>query len=68
MTIDEMRASREAFLTPSDIADVLGSNPQAIREQARSDPKLLGFNVIVIGTRTKIPRIPFLKFIGEETT
>lgn len=65
MTLDEIKSSRELFLTPEDVSEVLKSNAHAIRLQAHDDPRLLGFRVVVIGTRTKIPRRPFLEFIGE---
>ena len=65
MTIEEIRQSDEAFLKPADIASLLECNPQYIREQARKDPTLLGFPVVVIGSRTRIPRKPFLQFLGE---
>lgn len=65
MTVDEIRASERVLLRPEDIAPVLGCNPQAIRSAARSEPGLLGFPVLVIGRQTKIPRKPFLAFLGE---
>lgn len=57
MTLDEIRASDKAVLTPAEIAPVLGVNPQSIRV---ADPVDLGFPVIKLGTRTLIPRVPFL--------
>lgn len=65
MTIKEMCNSDEVFLTPAEVAPVLGSDPQTIRVAAQSRPELLGFPVTVIGNRVKIPRIPFLRFVGE---
>ena len=64
MTLDEIRSSDKALLTPNDIAPVLGCNPHAIRLTARSAPERLGFPVIVVRTRTKIPRLPFLRYMG----
>lgn len=60
MTLDEIRASEKAVLTPAEIAPVLGVNPQSIRA---ADPVDLGFPVTKIGTRTLIPRKPFLAFV-----
>ena len=34
-----------------------------LREQAKDEPEKLGFNVIVVGTSIRIPRIPFLNYI-----
>ena len=66
MTIEEIKASQRAYLIPADIAPVLGCDPQTIRDMAAQRPEQLGFPVLRIGSRTKIPRIPFLKFmLGE---
>ena len=66
MTLDEIRNSTKEVLTPADIADVLKADPQDIRLTAKRCPERLGFPVCVIGTRTKIPRVPFLRFMGHE--
>lgn len=63
MTMDEIKKSDRAFLLPADIAPVLGCNPHQIRLTAREYPEALGFPVTVIGTRTRIPRIPFIHYI-----
>lgn len=63
MTIDQIRESDKTMLTPADVADVLKCDPQSIRIAAKQRPELLGFNVTVIGSRTLIPRKPFLMFI-----
>ena len=65
MTLDEIRNSTKEVLTPADIADVLNADPQDIRVQARTAPEKLGFPVIIIKSRTKIPRVPFLRYMGE---
>lgn len=63
MTLEEIIQSDEVFLLPKDIAPVMGCNPQDIRIAARSGG--LGFPVTFIGNRVKIPRIPFLRYIGK---
>lgn len=65
MTIEEIIKSDKEFLIPEDVAEILAVNPHSIRVMAKTRPDLLGFKVIVIGTRTKIPRIPFLKYLGR---
>ena len=65
MTLAEIKESEAAFLTPADIAQVIGCNPNWLRKAAHDAPELIGFPVCVIGTRTRIPRKPFLEFIGE---
>ena len=66
MTLDEIKACDKPILTPAEIADVLNCDAQDIRIQARMAPEKLGFPVIVVKTRTKIPRVPFLRFMGEQ--
>lgn len=63
MTLEEIKNSNEIFLTPKDVAPILKCNAQSIRS---SSPEELGFKIVRIGTRTKIPRKPFLKWLGEE--
>ena len=64
MTLDEILVSNEVYLKPNEVAEILQCDPQCIRVQAQRDPAKLGFPVIVQGSRVRIPRIPFLRFIG----
>lgn len=64
MTIPEMLQSEKVFLTAKDVAPLLQCDPYAINQQAHEDQSKLGFQTIIIGRAVKIPRIPFLKFIG----
>jgi hypothetical protein len=66
MTIEEIKASPKMFLIPADIAPLIGSDPHTIRCTAKQRPDLLGFEFTFTGNRMKIPRIPFLRFLGEE--
>lgn len=64
-TLPELAARHDTeYFTVQDISGVLGSDPQTIRITARQRPELLGFPVILIGNRVKIPRIPFLRHMG----
>ena len=65
MTIKEIKESSKVFLTPADVAGVLGSDPHTVRCTARQRPQLLGFEFAFTGNRMKIPRIPFLRWLGE---
>lgn len=56
--------SSKEILTPADIAPILGVDPHYIRVAARQRPELLKFEFFISGNRTKIPRIPFLRYIG----
>ena len=65
-TLDDLINMDKPFLTPADIAGALGSNPQTIRVTARQRPDLIGFDFTFVGNRMKIPRIPFLRFMGVD--
>jgi hypothetical protein len=66
MTIKELEQSGKDVLTPAEIAPILGSDPQTIRWQAHNQPDKLGFPVIVVKSRVKIPRLGFIRFcVGE---
>ena len=64
MTLKEIRKLDREFLTPGDIAPILGTTGYAITTQVREDKQnginSFGFPTILIGHRVKIPRKPFL--------
>ena len=62
MTLDEIRDFTRDYLTPAQVAEVLGADPQDIRVAARLHPERLGFNVAVVGSRIKIPRLAFIRW------
>ena len=66
MNIEQILKSTKEVLTADDVSEVLACNPHDIRVKARQRPDLLGFPVIVMGSRVKIPRRAFLKFMGVE--
>ena len=63
MTLEEIRMLDREFLTPAQIAPLLGVDPQDVRVAAKQCPERLGFNVSVIGSRVKIPRLAFIEFM-----
>lgn len=63
MTLTEVERMDVATLTPAQVASVLHSDPQLIRVAARQRPELLGFDVIIVGNRVKIPREAFVAFM-----
>lgn len=60
---DLMDIDRE-YLVPSEVAGVLGTSDQWVRVCARQQPQLLGFPTVIMGNRVKIPRMPFLRYMG----
>ena len=61
--LDTIRQMETPTITPAQAATVLGCNPHWIRLMAREKPDQLGFPVTVLGSRTKIPRLPFIRYI-----
>lgn len=67
MTLQEIESSTKEVLTCQDVAPVLQCNPATLHMQAVEQPEKLGFPVIVMGSRVKIPRRPFLIFMNGGT-
>ena len=66
MTLSDIEALDRSVLTPAIVAEYLGCDQQTLRLQARLRPDLLGFPVVCVGTRVKIPKEPFLAFCRGE--
>lgn len=67
MTIREMRESTDDFLTPEDIAEVVGSNPATIRQTVREHPEQFAqYCPFWTGNRLKFPRKRFLWCVTGE--
>lgn len=64
MTLNELQTSDKVMLVPADVCEILGCDPYSINVQAKEDPRKLGFPVCVMGTRVKIPRIAFIKWLN----
>lgn len=67
MNIEEMKGLGKDYLTPKEVAGCLGCTAYAINQQAASDASKLGFQVVIIGKRVKIPRKAFVRFMEGET-
>jgi len=67
MTLEEIRKTDKAFLTPADIGPALGSDPHTIRLTAKLMPERIKFPYTFVGTRMKIPRGGFLKWYDGTT-
>ncbi len=65
MTLPEMKTSSKIWLTAAEVAPVLECDPNYVRWQAQNDPAKLGFPVVVMKTRIRIPRKRFLEYLGE---
>ena len=65
-TLQELIESDKECFCPEDICGGLGVGPHNIRIAAKQRPELLGFTFFFIGTRMKIPKIPFLRKMGVD--
>lgn len=66
LTLAQIAGMEKDFLTPDEAACIIGCDPHRIRVQAATEAgrSALGFPVVRLGQVTKIPRIPFLRFMG----
>ena len=65
MTLEDVKAMDRETITPAIAAAVIGCDPNSIRITAHREPDSLGFPVIVVGSRTKIPRRAFIRFMED---
>lgn len=63
LTLREIKSLDRDIITPAQAAGVLKCDPHYIRVVAHRCPEQLGFPVVVLNSRTKIPRIPFIRYI-----
>lgn len=63
MSLDDLKRIDREYLTPAQVAGVLGCDAQDVRVAARECPERLGFPVCVIGSRTKVPRRAFIAWM-----
>jgi hypothetical protein len=64
VTIEDIKAMTEDFITPAAAASVMKMDTGRLIGYARGGQ--LPFPVVVSGNRVKIPRIGFLRFLGVE--
>lgn len=63
MTLEQLKEMDRETITPAIAAGLLGCDPHSIRVAAHTEPESLGFPVVVMGTRTRIPRRAFIRFM-----
>ena len=66
MTIEDIKKMDKDVLTPSEVAAVLGCDPNKIRAQAKEDIHQLGFPAAKICSRIKIPRAGFISWFENQ--
>lgn len=63
ISIDDVEAMDCETITMTTVGQVLGCNQGALRLQARSDPAMLGFPVVVYGNSVRVPRRAFVHWV-----
>ena len=64
-TLEDIAAIPGEVLTCSEVAPILGADPMTIHAQAMEQPERLGFPVIIMKSRVKIPKRPFIRLMTE---
>lgn len=66
MTLQELEQLPKEMLVPADIAPILGCTPYSINIAVKDGKNPFPFPVIRMGTRVRIPKMPFLKAMRGE--
>lgn len=61
-------ADKRLLVTAEDVCDIIGCNPQSIRNAIKAEGERSGIPAITLGTRVWIKRIPFLASLGISVT
>lgn len=61
--LKDLEAMEGEVLSCEQVAQVLQAKPRTVRKWAKEHPEQLGFPVIVMGDRVKIPKAAFLRFM-----
>ena len=66
--LEKIAKMGSTFITPTQAAPALGCSAYCLSVMAREEKtrSAIGFPVIRVGNRTKIPRLPFLRVMGWE--
>jgi len=62
MTLEDIKRIPKEFLTAADVAAYLQTDPSVVRYQAHEDHAALGFPVVVLKSRVKIPKDRFIEW------
>jgi hypothetical protein len=64
--LERIEALDKDMLVPTDVAKLLGCAPYSINVATRDGKNPFPFPVIRMGTRVRIPKIPFIKAMRGE--
>ena len=62
MKLEDLERIPRNYLTAVEVGKFLGCDPMLIRYMAKNDPDALGFPVIRLKSRTKIPKDGFIHY------
>lgn len=60
--VKKIRMIDSPYLTPAQVAPVLGWNPQCVRIKAREEPNTIPFPVMARGNRVSFPKVDVLRW------
>ena len=66
MTVEDLKKMKEPVISGTMAAKVLGMDSSRLIGYAREHPERIQFPFQISGNRLKIPRIPFLRWLGED--
>jgi len=68
LTLEQLEQFPGEVLTCAQVAPLIGANQHTLHLKAMEAPYMLGFPVIRVGNRVKIPKRPFVTFMREGHT
>ena len=66
MTVEDLKKMKEPVISGTMAAKVMGMDSSRLIGYAREHPERIQFPFQISGNRLKIPRIPFLRWLGED--
>ena len=67
MTLADLEKLPKEVLTPADIAPILGCAPYSINVATKDGNNPFPFPIIRMGSRVRIPKMPFIKAMRGES-
>ena len=65
MTVEDLKRMKEPIISGTTAARLIGMHPTRLIGYAREHPERIQFPFQISGNRMKVPRIPFLRWLGE---
>ena len=65
MTVEDLKKMKKPVISGTMAARVIGMHPTRLIGYAREHPEKIQFPFQISGNRMKVPRIPFLRWLGE---